>query len=107
MLFNCLLILSICRILLLTRGRFLMRKFLLCLPITPLMVSFQRSLEILVFQLFLAPLRIIMLELLYVIWVQELVLCHYLFKRGSLEKLTPSDISLQMADKSSAIPVGI
>src|SRR3954462_13459628 len=82
-----------------------MRKFLLCLQIIPLMVNFQRSLETLVFQLFLAPLRIIMLELLYVIWVQELVL--YLYKRLSLEKLTPTDISLQMADKSTAIPVGI
>src|SRR3954464_4956776 len=30
-----------------------------------------------------------------------------LYKRFSLEKLTPTDISLQMADKSTAIPVGI
>src|SRR3954449_6429916 len=30
-----------------------------------------------------------------------------LYKRLSLEKLTPTDISLKMADKSTAIPVGI
>jgi hypothetical protein len=36
------------------------------------MVKFQRSLEIQVYQLFLAPLKITMLELLYVIWELEL-----------------------------------
>ena len=30
-----------------------------------------------------------------------------LFKRLDLNKLTPTEISLQMADKSTAIPVGI
>ena len=30
-----------------------------------------------------------------------------LYKRLQLEKLIPTDISLQMADKSTAIPVGI
>ena len=30
-----------------------------------------------------------------------------LYKRLDLEKLIPTDISLQMADKSTTIPVGI
>src|ERR1041384_2156161 len=30
-----------------------------------------------------------------------------LYKRISLEKLIPTDISLQMADKSTAVPIGI
>ena len=49
-----------------------------------------------------------MLELLYVIWEHELVSCLFsLYKRLYLEKLIPTDISLQMAYKSTAIPVGI
>src|SRR3954470_10397002 len=72
------------------------------------MVRFQRNLVIQVYQLFLALLRIIMLELLYVIWELELVLCFFsLYKRLQLEKLIPTDISLQMADNSTTIPVGI
>ena len=31
----------------------------------------------------------------------------YLYKRLGLNKLTPTEISLQMADKSTAIPIGI
>src|SRR3954462_10100105 len=31
----------------------------------------------------------------------------YLYKRLCLEKLIPTDISLQMADKSTAVPIGI
>ena len=31
----------------------------------------------------------------------------YLYKRLDLNKLTPTEISLQMADKSTAIPIGI
>ena len=49
-----------------------------------------------------------MLELLDVILVQELVLClfsHY--KRLYLDKHIPTDISLQMADKSTFVPIGI
>src|SRR3954469_19700690 len=85
-----------------------MRRFLLCLLIIPSMVRFQRNLVIQVYQLFLALLRIIMLELPYVIWELELVLCLFsLYKRLQLEKLIPTDISLQMADKSTTIPVGI
>jgi len=49
------------------REIFLMRKYQLCLLIIPSMVRVQRSLETQVFQLFLAPLIIIMSKLLYVI----------------------------------------
>ena len=31
----------------------------------------------------------------------------YLYKRLCLEKLIPTDISLQMADKSTAVPIGV
>jgi hypothetical protein len=40
--------------------------------------KFPRSLEIQVYQLFLAPLKIIMLELLSVIWELEIVSCLFL-----------------------------
>ena len=56
------------------------------------------------------PLQIIkknMLGLLYVTLVQELVLCLSHFRRLCLDKLIPADISLQMADKSTAVPIGI
>ena len=46
-----------------------------------------------------------MLELLYVILELVLVLC--LSRRLELNKLTPTEISLQMADKSTVIPVSI
>ena len=36
-----------------------------------------------------------------------LVLCLSLYRRLDLNKLTPIEISLQMADKSTAIPIGI
>src|SRR3954469_19245294 len=85
-----------------------MRRFLLYLLIIPSMVRFQRNLVIQVYQIFLALLRIIMLELLYVIWELKLALCLFsLYKRLQLEKLIPNNISLQMADKSTTIPVGI
>ena len=48
-----------------------------------------------------------MLKLLYVILEPVLVLCLSLYRRLELNKLTPTEISLQMADKSTAIPVGI
>jgi hypothetical protein len=49
-----------------------------------------------------------MLELLYVIWEPELVSCLFsLYKRLDLEKLVSTDISLQMADKSTTTPIGI
>ena len=67
----------------LIEGRFLMGRFLLYLLITPSMVRFQRNLVIQVYQLFLVLLRIIMLELLYVIWELELVLCLFLSTRYS------------------------
>ena len=35
------------------------------------------------------------------------MLCLSLYHRLDLNKLTPTEISLQMADKSTAIPVGI
>ena len=35
------------------------------------------------------------------------MLCLSLYKRLDLNKLTPTEISLQMADKSTAIPIGI
>ena len=35
------------------------------------------------------------------------MLCLSLYRRLDLNKLTPTEISLQMADKSTAIPVGI
>ena len=35
------------------------------------------------------------------------MLCLYLYHRLDLNKLTPTEISLQMADKSTAIPVAI
>ena len=35
------------------------------------------------------------------------VMPFYLCKRLDLNKLTPTEISLQMADKSTAIPIGI
>ena len=35
------------------------------------------------------------------------VMPFYLYKRLDLNKLTPTEISLQMADKSTAIPIGI
>jgi hypothetical protein len=83
-------------------------KFPLYLLITLLMVKFRRSLEIQVCQLFLAPLKITMLELLCVIWEMELVSCLFsLYKRLDLEKLISTDISLQMADKFTTIPIGI
>jgi hypothetical protein len=44
-------------------------------------VKFRRSLEIQVYQLFLAPLKITMLELLYVIWELDIVSCLFLFIR--------------------------
>src|SRR3954462_14429353 len=47
------------------------------------MVRFQRNLVIQVYQLFLALLSIIMLELHYVIWELELVLCLSLSTRDS------------------------
>src|SRR3954467_6284963 len=58
-------------------------EILLCLIITPSMVRFQRNLVIQVYQLFLAQLRTIMLELLYVIWELELVVCLFLSIRDS------------------------
>ena len=35
------------------------------------------------------------------------VMPFYLYRRLDLNKLTPTEISLQMADKSTAIPIGI
>ena len=35
------------------------------------------------------------------------VMAFYLYKILDLNKLTPTEISLQMADKSTAIPIGI
>src|SRR3954447_11983354 len=49
-----------------------------------------------------------MLRMLYVIWELESVWCLFsLYKRLDLEKLIPSYISLQMADKSTTLPIGI
>ena len=50
-----------------------------------------------------------MLELLYATLEPVLVLCLSLslYCRLQLDKLTPTEISLQMADKSTAFPIGI
>ena len=55
-----------------------------------------------------APLKETMLKLLYVIWEAGVsVMPFSLYHRLDLNKLTPTEISLQMADKLIAIPVGI
>src|SRR4051812_38688605 len=85
-----------------------MRKFLLCLLIIPSMVRFQRNLVIQEYQIFLDLLRIIMLELLYVILGDGVSFMPFsLYKRLQPEKLIPTDISSQIADKSTTIHVGI
>jgi hypothetical protein len=59
-------------------------------------------------RLFLALLKIIMLELLCVILGAGVsVMPFSLYERLDLEKLISTDISLQMADKFTTIPIGI
>ena len=70
-------------------------------------MEYQRNLEIQEYLLYHAPLKETMLELLYVILEPVLVLCLSLCIVLDLNKLTPTEISLQMADNSTAIPVGI
>ena len=59
------------------------------------------------YQLYHAPLKKTMLKLLYVLGAGVSVMPLSLYRRLELNKLTPTKISLQMADKSTAIPVGI
>src|SRR4051794_24485545 len=85
-----------------------MRRFLLYLLITPSMVRFQRKLGGLGI-----PTIPCSIKNNYV----RTALCDFgagvsvmpfsLYKRLQLEKLIPTDISLQMADKSTTVPVGI
>jgi hypothetical protein len=65
-------------------------------------------LEIQVYQLFLAPLKINYVRTgLCDLGAGVSVMPFSLYKRLNLEKLISTDISLQMANKSITIPIGI
>ena len=68
-------------------------------------MEYQRNLEIQEYQLYHAPnyVKTALCDLGAGVSVMPLSL----YRRLDLNKLTPTEISLQMADKSTAIPVGI
>ena len=85
-----------------------MRKLLLCLLIILSMTRFQRSWEIQVYQPFLAPskknyVRTTLCDL----GAKVSVMSFSLYKRLYLDKSIPTDISWQIADKSTDVPIGI
>ena len=70
-------------------------------------MEYLKNLETLECQLYLASLKEIMSKLLCDLGASVSVMPFSLYKRLDLNKLTPTEISLQMADKSTAIPIGI
>ena len=82
-------------------------KYPLCLLIILLKMEYLKNLEIRVYQLACSIKKKYVKTALCDLGAGVSVMPFYYYKRLDLNKLTPTKISLQMADKSTAIPIGI